>query len=276
MSSVTVGWECDPDVRVARKVMDDGVRTHIRLFHDAASIPEGASCTHQVVVPQASPELDIHDLAVDADGMDGDADLCDVSTPKADSDSESSVAADCPDDIPDKTVGRPASSHVSGSLGISQWTRYSPFPGSDAGTEFATENHIARVPESIKSYKSASHFSGTTQPPDSEGHASPHSAYFIYQESGMRTFECEDPRTVTRARGKLSIERCYATENNLCLSIKTRETFDAEVLSATPGSRFSSPAPTCQMPPPSLYLREQTPFSETNGSLAQHRGPIPE
>ncbi|KAL5520970.1 hypothetical protein ACEPAG_8892 [Sanghuangporus baumii] len=259
-----------------------------RFFHDAAGIPEDTSCTHLVVFPQTGPERDIHDLAVDADGMDGDAGLCHKSTPKADSDSEYSVAADCPDDISDKTVGPPArsatSSHVFGSLGIDQWTRHAPFvpntfanaPGSDAATAIVTENDLAHVPESIKSYTSASHLSGTTQPPDSEGHAGRHSAYFVYQESGMRIFECEDPRTVIRARGKLSIERCYASENNLSSSKKARNSCDTEALSAAPGSRFSSPAPSCQMPPPSLYLREQNPFSETTDSLAQHRGPTPE
>ncbi|KAL5505058.1 hypothetical protein ACEPAH_7721 [Sanghuangporus vaninii] len=261
MSSVTVRWEYDPGVQVARKVIDDS---------------------------QAGPELDTHDLAVEDDGMDGGADLCEISTPKADSESDSSVAQDCPDDIADKTVGRRArsvaSSYVSGSLGIDQWTRRAPFvpnafanaPGSDVATEVATGNDITRVPESIESYESASYYSGTTQLPDSEVHAGPRSAYFVYQESGMRTFECEDPRTVTRARGKLSIERCYATENNLGISRKARETFDTEALSAAPGSRFSSPAPSCQMPPPSLHPREQTPFSETSDSLAQRRGPTPE
>ncbi|KAL5532478.1 hypothetical protein ACEPAF_6048 [Sanghuangporus sanghuang] len=57
---------------------------------------------------------------------------------------------------------------------------------------------------------------------------------------------------------------------------KAHETFDAEALSATHGSRFSSPAPSCQMRTPSLYLRERTPFSETSDSLTQHRGPTPE
>ncbi|KAL5532427.1 hypothetical protein ACEPAF_5997 [Sanghuangporus sanghuang] len=288
MSSVTVRWEYDPDVRVARKVIDDGVRTRIKFFHDTAGIPENTSCTHQVVVPQAGLELDTHDSAMDVDGMYENANLCDISTPKAASESESSVAADCPDDISDKTEGRRArsvaQSYVSGSLGIDQWTRRAPFvpnafanaPGSDVATEVATGNDITHVPESIKSYESASHFSGTTQLPDSEGHAGPRSAYFVYQESGMRTFECEDPRTVTRARGKLSIERCYATENNLGITRKACETFDTEALSAAPGSRFSSPAPSCQMPPPSLHPREQTPFSETSDSLAQGRGPTPE
>ncbi|KAL5483599.1 hypothetical protein ACEPAI_8831 [Sanghuangporus weigelae] len=288
MPSVTVRQEYDPVVRVARNVLDDGIRTRTRFFEDTAGIPEDISCTHQVVVSQTDPSLDTHDLTVDGDGMDEDAGPCDISTPKADSESESSVAEDCPDDISDKTAGRPASlvtsSHVSGSLRIGQWTRRAPFvpnmfanaPGSDLATEVATGNGIARVPESIKSYTSASRFSGTTQPPDSEGHAGPRSAYFVYQESDMRTFECEDPRTVTRARGKLNIERCYATENNLGLSRKAHEPFDAEALSAVPGSRFSSPAPSCQMPPPSLHPREQTPFSETSNSLAQHRGPTPE
>ncbi|KAL5521013.1 hypothetical protein ACEPAG_8935 [Sanghuangporus baumii] len=288
MSSATARRKYNPVVRIARKVLDDDMGTRTRFFDDTAGTPEDISCTHQVD-SQAGPKLYTHDSTVVADGMDGHADPCDMSTPKADSESESFVfAIDSPDDISDTAVGHRArsvtSSHVSGTLAIGQWTRRAPFvpnmfanaPGSDVATEVATGNDIVPVPESIRSYRSASHFSGTTQPPDSEGHAGPRSTYFVYQESGMRTFECEDPRTVTRARGKLGIERCYATENNLGLSRKARETFDAQALSAAPGSRFSSPTPSCQMPPPSLHLREQTPFSETSDSLAQHRGPTPE
>ena len=275
MPKATVHWKYDPATRVAQRTVYDGVRAHTKFFHDVDGIPNEATGTASDPSINGSEE-NVNELGDDSYS---------VASRKADSASESSVS----EGGSDGTVrGRASSPSMpppqlpAGPLNVNQWTRRAPVvpnffldaPGSDAATEVATYRQAAQIPASNKSRKTASRVSGTTEAPDSMGHAGPESAYFTYQQAPTRVFECEDPKSAIRAHGKLVIERCYATENNLGIARQVPDHPETETETGLQ-SRFSSPAPSCLRPPPSLRVREQTPFSVRSGNRTEDRGSTP-